>query len=181
MNASLLPFQSKKKTNRWRTFGLCVFHSLSLFSLGISITLLLTEIGKRWVGRLRPHFIAVCQPDLTRLNCTTSSSIAGNFYNPIYTGDQFCTNKDLAAVQEARYSFPSGHSSYSFYCMVFLIVYIEARLVLLRFRYVKPMIQMTAFTAAFITCLSRISDYHHRGSDVIGGTVLGIYERIKLK
>ena len=57
--------------------------------------------------------------------------------------------------------------------MVFLIVYVQARLNLLRFRYVKPLIQIGAFTAAFITCLSRISDYHHRGSDVIGGTVLG--------
>ena len=33
---------------------------------------------------------------------------------------------------------------------------------------------MGAFIAAFITSLSRISDYHHRGSDVIGGAVLGI-------
>lgn len=57
--------------------------------------------------------------------------------------------------------------------MVFLIIYIQARLVLLRFRYIKPLIQIGAFIAAFVTCLSRVSDYHHRGSDVIGGTVLG--------
>lgn len=33
---------------------------------------------------------------------------------------------------------------------------------------------MAAFIAAYITAISRIGDYHHRGSDVIGGSVLGI-------
>jgi phosphatidate phosphatase len=70
-------------------------------------------------------------------------------------------------------SFPSGHSSYSWYTMLFLIIFIEARLFLLRLRYIKPLIQLCAFSAAFVTMLSRVSDYHHRGSDVIGGTFLG--------
>ena len=55
-----------------------------------------------------------------------------------------------------------------------MIIFIEARLQLLKLRYVKPLIQMTAFIAAFVTAISRIPDYHHRGSDVIGGSVLGI-------
>ena len=38
---------------------------------------------------------------------------------------------------------------------------------------IKPLIQLCAFSAAFVTMLSRVSDYHHRGSDVIGGTFLG--------
>lgn len=32
---------------------------------------------------------------------------------------------------------------------------------------------MTCFIAAFITMLSRVSDYYHRPTDVIGGTILG--------
>ena len=35
------------------------------------------------------------------------------------------------------------------------------------------MLQTAAFIAAYVTCVSRISDYHHRGSDVIGGVVVG--------
>jgi hypothetical protein len=34
-----------------------VYHGISLFALGIGLTLLITEVGKRWLGRLRPHFI----------------------------------------------------------------------------------------------------------------------------
>lgn len=175
LNSKLLPFQKDIRnanlSTRRRRFLICMFHGISLFVLGISITLLLTEIGKKWVGRLRPHFMSVCKPDLSKLQCLISVG-SGSVYNPIDTGSNFCTG-DPKLVKEARLSFPSGHSSYSWYCMVFLIVYVEARLFLLRFRYIKPLIQMTAFIAAFVTTLSRISDYHHRGSDVIGGAVLG--------
>jgi membrane-associated phospholipid phosphatase len=41
-------------------------------------------------------------------------------------------------------------------------------------RYFKGLVQMTAFIAAFVTAISRIPDYHHRGSDVVGGSILGI-------
>ena len=57
--------------------------------------------------------------------------------------------------------------------MLFAIIYLEARFILIRLRYIKTLLQMTCFIAAFVTMLSRVSDYHHRGSDVIGGTVLG--------
>ena len=48
-----------------------------------------------------------------------------------------------------------------------------ARLLLLQLRNINPQLQTTAFIAAYVTCVSRISDYHHRGSDVIGGAILG--------
>ena len=79
LNASILPCQSRKSS--CRKFAVCLFHGISLFALGISLTLCLTEIGKRWVGRLRPHFISVCNPNLNVLNCSTSS-VSGVYYNP---------------------------------------------------------------------------------------------------
>ena len=56
LNAKLLFFQ-KKKEGGLRSFLICLFHAISLFALGIAITLLLTEIGKRWIGRLRSNLI----------------------------------------------------------------------------------------------------------------------------
>ncbi|RMZ98726.1 lipid phosphate phosphohydrolase 1 isoform X2 [Brachionus plicatilis] len=179
-NSKIIGFRRANSTtnnrSKIRVFFICFFHAMSLFLLGIAITLLLTEIGKRWIGRLRPHFIDVCKPDLSKLNCTTNT-ISGLIYNRIYTGNGFCTGEEKD-VNEARLSFPSGHSSFSCYTMAFLMLYIEARLRLLRFRHVKALIQLLAFIAAFITCISRISDYHHRGSDVIGGAVLGVFVAI---
>lgn len=113
----------------------------------------------------------VCAPDFKNLNCTIQAK-TGHIYRPIYTGASFCSGNPKL-VGEARLSFPSGHASFSSYTMVFLIIYVETRLFLLRFRYIKPLIQVTAFIAAYVTSTSRISDYHHRGDDVIGGVLLG--------
>lgn len=175
LNARLLPFQNKfpVRVYRYSMFIISSLHALLLFALGISLTVLLTEIGKRWIGRLRPHFIAVCNPDFSTVVCSTNGGGAGNvIYNSIDTGGSFCRGS-ASEVEEARLSFPSGHSSYSTYTMLFLILYIQARLVLYKLRFIKPLIQLAAFIAAYVTSISRISDYHHRGSDVIGGIVLG--------
>lgn len=58
--------------------------------------------------------------------------------------------------------------------MLFLIIYLEARLRVLYLRYAKVLIQLSAFVLAYYTAMSRIVDYAHRGSDVIGGAILGI-------
>lgn len=113
----------------------------------------------------------VCKPNLNQIDCLTNG-LTGSIYNSINTGGSFCTG-DQDEIKEARLSFPSGHSSFSAYTMLFLIIYLEARLFLLRFRYIKALIQLAAFIASFVTSISRISDYHHRGSDVLAGLVLG--------
>lgn len=51
-----------------------------------------------------------------------------------YGYQKFVTNyscdvgADLKEVREARKSFLSGHSSFSFYCATFIIMYLHARL-----------------------------------------------------
>ena len=85
-----------------KTFLIHLFHALSLFIMGAAVTILTTEVGKRWLGRLRPHFMAVCEPNYSKFNCT-SNGLTGIVYNPIYTGGSFCTG-DAKHVKEARYS-----------------------------------------------------------------------------
>lgn len=53
-------------------------------------------------------------------------------------------------------------------------IYLEARLVLQRTRIVKSVIQLIAFIAAWHTCMSRVSDFKHHHSDVIGGALIGL-------
>lgn len=127
---------------------------------------------------MRPHFIDVCKPDFAQVQCTRPAKGTDTVVVSFTTGGSFCTG-DAGLIKEARFSFPSGHSSYSCYTMLFLIIYIEARLFLVQLRYIKPLIQLAAFAAAFVTVLSRISDYHHRGTDVLGGSALGLlYEML---
>ena len=155
-----------------KSFVICALHGISLFLLGISSTLLFTEIGKRWIGRLRPHFLAVCAPTYSSITCYTLTG-TGSIYNSISTADPFCTG-DASKVKEGRFSFPSGHSSFSTQCMTFIIIFLEARLILVRFRFLKTFIQIAAFIAAWVTMLSRVSDYWHRYTDVLAGFFLGL-------
>ena len=67
--------------------------------------MVLTDVGKYTVGRLRPHFLAVCKPDFSLLNCTTG------LHRNFITEDVCTGGKDL--IKEARLSFPSGHSSFA--------------------------------------------------------------------
>jgi phosphatidate phosphatase len=161
---------SSTRFTRQTTFLISVMHALSLFFLGVGINLLLTEIGKKWIGRLRPNFIQTCNPDLASISCFMPNS---TIYRFIDTNADFCKG-DSDMVKEARLSFPSGHSSFSCYAMGFLILYIEVRLVVFRLRFIKPLVQMTALIAAYVTCISRLGDYKHRGSDVVGGALLGL-------
>ncbi len=39
---------------------------------------------------------------------------------------------------------------------------------------VRPLIQITAISAAWLTALSRVVDYVHRETDVLAGAILGI-------
>ena len=69
------------------------------FLFGVVVTVILTDVGKYSLGALRPHFLAVCKPDLSQVNCSVG-----------YIIDTVCMG-DPALIKEARLSFPSGHSS----------------------------------------------------------------------
>ncbi|KAL7672919.1 hypothetical protein ACOME3_007795 [Neoechinorhynchus agilis] len=59
----------KDSRKRRQAYGISVLHTWFLFLLGIAATFLMVEVGKRSFGRLRPHFIQVCQPDWSRIHC----------------------------------------------------------------------------------------------------------------
>lgn len=65
-------------------------------------TVFVTDVGKYTVGRLRPHFLAICKaPPSVFINCSHN-----------YILDDVCTG-DPGLLREGRLSFPSGHASFS--------------------------------------------------------------------
>ena len=46
---------SRPKADRLRSFYIMCFHSVSLFTFGLGLTLCFTEIGKQWSGQLKPR------------------------------------------------------------------------------------------------------------------------------
>ncbi|KAI0989150.1 hypothetical protein GJ496_003951, partial [Pomphorhynchus laevis] len=100
-----------------------IFHSICLFGLGIGTTFLLTEVGKRSYGRLRPHFFDVCKPDWSNIRCFDRVILGDDkpMLIPRFISDYKCLGSDHAKIKEARISFPSGHSSIVCFSFSFLL------------------------------------------------------------
>ena len=136
----------------------------------------ITDIGKYTVGRLRPHFISVCNPKWSLINCTDHIGRANYI-----VGDGFCTNDDASALKAARLSFPSGHSSFSAFSATFLILYVEYKLKCGKWSSMpKFLFQVVLGSAAFYVGLSRVSDYKHHPTDVVVGFMIGIFVGVVL-
>ncbi|KAK6736738.1 hypothetical protein RB195_019439 [Necator americanus] len=131
--------------------------------IGFMCVLVLTNVTKSCVGRLRPHFLDVCKP----LNITCHDD---TFYN-----DYTCTGNPLT-VEEARKSFFSGHSSISMYASTFTALYLLARFPSRSIgRTVIPVMQTALIASGTLISLSRINDNKHHWSDVIIGIFVGVF------
>ncbi|XP_067139472.1 phospholipid phosphatase 1-like isoform X2 [Centruroides vittatus] len=144
-----------------------VYQLIWVFAFGACISQLITDIAKYSIGRLRPHFIDVCQPSIDVNKCNDS-------HRYILPSDFSCLNSDTFRVRESRLSFMSGHASFSAYCMVFVAMYLQARFVWKCNKLLRPFLQAVVLFSAYYTALSRVSDYKHHWSDVLTGSIQGI-------
>ncbi|KAI5716121.1 hypothetical protein M8J76_001316 [Diaphorina citri] len=165
---SHLPTYNKKY---FRLFGSRVpswawicYSNIIVFGFGAASSQLLTDIGKYLVGRLRPHFIDICRPNV---DC----NLAENRWR--YIEDYQCTGTSAKKVHDSRLSFPSGHSSFAVYTMVYTVMYLQARMTWRGSYLLRHTIQFLCLAMAWFTALSRISDYKHHWSDVLAGSILG--------
>jgi len=162
-----------------------LYRILGFFTLGALCSLNTTELAKYKVGRLRPYFLTVCDIQLEDRLCKDDFG-----YNKFV--EKYYCRGDPRDVREARKSFLSGHSSFSFYCGTFLIIYLHVRLSNLSHDYkmaefgkaralfrglkvLRPFLQFGIFALAFYVALTRISDYKHHPGDVVAGAVVGMF------
>ncbi|KAK6183036.1 hypothetical protein SNE40_010588 [Patella caerulea] len=138
---------------------LCVEFGIFLF--GGALCQLCVSIIKLTVGRLRPHFIAVCNPDFSIINCSVG-----------YVTNFVCRGSG-PQLREARLSFPSGHSSYIGYTMMFTVLYLHVKAERRHCGLVKHVIQFGAAMTAVYVCVSRVADNKHHYSDVLSGLFIG--------
>ncbi|KAK6308916.1 phospholipid phosphatase 3 isoform X1 [Coregonus clupeaformis] len=138
-----------------------LYKQVGVFIFGCAISQSFTDIAKVSVGRMRPHFLDVCNPDWSAINCSLG-------YITSYT-----CNGPESKVQEARKSFFSGHASFSMFTMLYLAFYLQSRFTWRGARLLRPLVQFTLLMMAFYTGLSRVSDHKHHPTDVLAGFVQG--------
>ncbi|KAK2586075.1 hypothetical protein KPH14_008364 [Odynerus spinipes] len=142
------------------------YTKVGIFGFGAATTVLVTDIAKYTIGRLRPHFMTLCVPNI---NCT----LPENHFR--YIEDFTCTAPNISPklLKEMRLSFPSGHSSFSAYTMIYLAIYLQLRITWKGSKLLRHILQLTCILMAWFTAMSRISDYKHHWSDVLAGSTLG--------
>lgn len=110
--------QKRQPQPQWMIFYE-IYCQLSPFIFGLFVSEWVTDICKNQAGRMRPNFIDVCQPN----NITLDNPEICQQYGPQYITNYTCTNMRMKlAWADTHRSFISGHSSFSSYCMVYLVV-----------------------------------------------------------
>lgn len=126
---------------------------IGIFLFGAACNQLAAEIGKHTIGRLRPHFIEACNPILPDgTNCSSPTNLHR------YIEDFTCGNIDSKSM---RLSFPSGHSSFAMYTMLFAALYVHFRINWKGSKLFKHFLQLIFALLAWFLSLSRIADYKH--------------------
>lgn len=72
-----------------------IYMKIGVFLFGACMSQLTTDIAKYSIGRLRPHFLFVCQSDV---NCTAPGTDPHR-----YIEEFVCKGKDLNRIREARF------------------------------------------------------------------------------
>lgn len=126
------------------------------------------------VGGLRPHFLAVCKPDVNLAAGSGSPYNAAGFRQLYYTS-AICTG-DQAEINDSLESFPSGHSTAAFAGFVFLSLYLNAKLKV--FADYHPALWKLAavwapvLAATLIAGALTVDEFHH-WYDAFAGAAIG--------
>ncbi|KPU76359.1 uncharacterized protein Dana_GF13080, isoform C [Drosophila ananassae] len=146
------------------------YKKVGIYAFGAVVSQLTTDIAKYSIGRLRPHFIAVCQPVMSDGSTCDDPRNVGK-----YIEEFTCKGVGSSArmLKEMRLSFPSGHSSFTFFAMVYLALYLQARMTWRGSKLLRHLLQFVFIMVAWYTALSRVSDYKHHWSDVLAGSLIG--------
>ncbi|CAD6188668.1 unnamed protein product [Caenorhabditis auriculariae] len=135
------------------TYALCTF---------------IMEYLKCSVGRMRPHFVEVCNPDWKNIKCDSLDKI-------IQPEDMICTNPDKHRIRTARTSFPSGHTAAAFHLLIFLFIYLNrmsSHTRVAEISFFRWLVLPTYTVWTLFTAITRVTDFWHFPTDVLGGIIL---------
>ncbi|XP_063894360.1 phospholipid phosphatase 2-like isoform X1 [Helicoverpa armigera] len=143
------------------------FYLYRTYVYGLLINLCVVEVMKGLVGNPRPTFFDLCEPDAAK-TCKGSEFVA----------EFKCTSQRFSSwyQMDSYRSFPSGHTSMSVYCGLFIAWYLQRRAFNWRHRtiFLVPVLQLLCLTYAAVCSLTRITDHRHHWWDVLVGAIIGV-------
>lgn len=153
-----------------------IYKRFGVYIFGFLLHWLLLDFIKCSVGRLRPNFFEWCKPVLE-----DGSDCRNTTNHGVYITDYFCSNSKASksGLREVHLSFPSAHTSMTFFAMTYLVLYIHDRWKLSKT--VKFAVEFSCILLAVSVAVSRISYYWHFPTDVIAGFILGTVSAFLVK
>ncbi|VDK22201.1 unnamed protein product [Anisakis simplex] len=140
-------------------------------TFGLLIGVIPVQLTKYSTGRLRPHFLDVCKPNVNLTVLCGSGSASSHDY----IEDYVCLGGPEARVRNARLSFYSGHASTAMNVAVFCVMYLQARLPRRIYGIsLLPLFQTMLIGGALLVGYSRVSDNMHHPTDVMVGFAAGL-------
>lgn len=126
----------------------------------------------KWlIGGLRPHFLAVCMPDVTRIKNQYDST---GYKQIMFTRD-ICTG-DEDTIDDSLESFPSGHTTAAFAGFVFLYLYLNAKLKVFS-NYHPALWKLIAIYTPILGAVliggALTIDEFHNWYDILAGAIIG--------
>ncbi|KAF7506276.1 hypothetical protein GJ744_012084 [Endocarpon pusillum] len=138
-----------------------------LYSL---ITAAVFQVFLKWlIGGLRPHFLAVCRPNIL------PGQVTGNGYREIMYDRKICTGDDKQ-INDSLESFPSGHSTAAWAGFAFLYFYLNAKLKVFSNHHPamwKLVALYTPLLGATLISGALTIDEFHNWYDVVAGAIIG--------
>jgi len=136
------------------------------------------QVFLKWlIGGLRPHFLAVCKPRIPEVGVDSVAGLlnTGTGLRQIMYTRTICSG-DRKEINDSLESFPSGHATAAFAGLVFLYLYLNAKLKVFS-NYAPHMWKLTALYAPILgaTLIAgslTIDEYHH-WYDVVAGAIIG--------
>lgn len=98
-------------------------------ALALATAFFITQGSKQLFGKPRPNMLARCQPDLSNIESHVVAGY-GSRFSPEWTlvDISICTTTDRSSLDDGFRSFPSGHSSFSWAGLLYLTLFLCAKL-----------------------------------------------------
>ncbi|XP_014248032.1 putative phosphatidate phosphatase [Cimex lectularius] len=141
-----------------------VYNQEVVYIFGLCLSLSFNCMIKLMIGRLRPTFYEACG---TGIDCNSPD----NRY--VYLTNFTCSMASKQRVWELRQSFPSSSSTAVTLAMVYISLFIEAKLGWKGMHLAKRAIQMLLISIAIFIAITKVSDYTNHWSDVLVGMAIG--------
>ncbi|KAG5450255.1 Phospholipid phosphatase 1 [Clonorchis sinensis] len=159
--AAIYRYYVVRAKNAWKTMAVRMYNLITIYMLAIGITRAATWLFKITTKANRPHFLDVCQPNITLASCTG------------FVNEYSCQGIRTNLMAEINVSFVSGHSTVTAVAVMFIVLYLQERLQLSCAPLLRPMLQTAIVSFGLYVAISRYTDKKHHVSDIIAGALVG--------